>query len=658
MKRPWYFWGLLMFLYSFSKMTGMEIVFIPLFLLLFLLFPLKYSLFFILILLRLAVPLPELSPQEGLCELRRLSPVNQDMVVNFQGQRYLLKNFDGLEGTYAGSFIPEEFSSKRSPSGFCERDYYFSQGFRGYAARWEGELRSPRPFFLTRIREELFRRAKVFGEYRGLAYSLVFGLKEGLSPDEKSLFSRIGLMHLFVVSGLHLGIYYRGCLGFVKAIGMPRWLGESLGLVLVFFFCYLSDFHVSSLRTLLLLIVEVFAFHFKKKADPFEAMGGVCLLLLFFRPSYATNFSFILGTLSYGLLRGTRKRPLLTMYLLMFPLQLLFNSQIKGIYFLANTLIASLMGLVLPFVMLGFFIPFIAKLSAYFFIGLMGFLESLQILPWFWHIPPPGWLCLFIFYLMIFSLVLARENKRDYLFTDSWKRKGACLFMLLILFQVENNYRREGVHFFDVGQGDSSLLITQSGKSLLIDTGRGKAIHDHLHSLGILRVDVIIISHFDDDHAKELEKLAYGRLYHPKGSDYPGGIPLEAGDHMELDGVHLHFLSPAELFGENNEDSLVFILDTGSRKILYTGDVGMRRLSTMPRVKADLLKFPHHGSRNSLDREYFDALDPEMVILSYGKNRYGHPNKEVLDYLQARFAIFETQKSGSFHLKHKGYRSY
>lgn len=94
------------------------------------------------------------------------------------------------------------------------------------------------------------------------------------------------------------------------------------------------------------------------------------------------------------------------------------------------------------------------------------------------------------------------------------------------------------------------------------------------------------------------------------------------------------------------------------KKILYTGDVGAKKLREFPRDSVDILKYPHHGSRHSLDKNYYDDIDPEIVILSYGKNNYGHPHNEVMEYLDPHFKVFETLKSGSFHLKDGGYRSY
>ncbi|NLY36353.1 MAG: MBL fold metallo-hydrolase [Tissierellia bacterium] len=658
MKRPWFLWGLIMFLCCFSKITGMEIVFIPLFVLLFILFPSKTWIVMLLILLRLFLPAQEIQQEQGLCQLRKISPLKNDMVLSIEGRRYILKNFEGEEGLYKGDFTLEEFSEKRSPSGFCEKDYYNSLGFKARGLQWRGEALEVKPFLLTIIRQKIFDRAAVFGEYQGLAYSLVFGLKEGLSPDEKTLFSSIGLMHLFVVSGLHLGIYYRSCLYIVKHFGGPHICGEILGLSLIFFFCCLSDFHVSSVRTFLIYILESIAFHRKKKLDPLEAMGFVGFFLLFYRPSYATSFSFILGTLSYGILRVARVNSLIFMYVLMFPLQLIFVSEIKILYYLVNSLLAGLMVVILPILMLGFVFSFLAQAVGYLFTALMGSLEFVNKIPWAWHFTPPGWLSLFVFYGFLFAGVLARENKEEYFFIRSKKSIGIFLFLFLVLFQFENSYRRFGLHFLDVGQGDSSLLITDSGKTLLIDTGRGRAIHEHLQSLGIYSLDMVIITHFDEDHSKELNKLHYKKLYYPKGSHYPQGYPLEEGDVIQIDDVSLRFISPAELRYDDNEDCLVFVMNYKGKKILYTGDVGIKRLKELPRERVDILKYPHHGSRHSLERSYYDAVDPQIVILSYGRNNYGHPHPEVMQYLEPQFKVFETFNDGSLHLKNRGYRSY
>ncbi len=660
MRRPWFFWGLVMYLTCFAKTLGMELVFIPLLVLFFIINPRKgiFLIVFGLILLRLYLVPGPVEKVQGQCSLRNFSLLGQEKVVSVGAKRYLLTGPDLPEGLYQASFDIEGFSKKRGPSGFCEEDYYKSLGIGARALNWQGDLIEEKQFLLSRIRERLYNKSSIFGPYQGLVYSLSFGLKEGLSWEEKELFSSLGLMHLFVVSGLHLGIYFRGIVGLIGFLRLPRILGELLGLLLVFFFSFLSDFHVSTLRSLIILILGIVSFHSKKKMDPIEALGFSVFLLLLFRPSFATSFSFILGTLSYGIIRISRDRKLVKMYLLMLPLQLIFVSEIKLVYYLANGILASLMGYILPLLMISYINGFLASFSIYLFTAIMKILDWLKELPWAWQMVPGGWFFLILFYLFLLGLVLSREKKDVYNFFKDWRVLALFLIIFLVIYCWESDYRRQGVHFLDVGQGDSSLILTYDGKTILIDTGRGRAIHQHLQALGINYVDLVFISHFDEDHSKEVENINYGLLYYPKGSSYPAGLPLEKGDIINYHGVRLEVYSPEELFFDSNEDSMVLLVEYMGRKLLFTGDVGKDAIKGLPKTRVDFLHYPHHGSRLSLDRKYYEAIDPLMVVFSYGKNRYGHPHREVIDFFEGRFDYFETGKSGSLHLKKQGYRVY
>lgn len=660
MKRPWFFWGLIMYLTCFSKILGMELVFIPLLVAIFLIFPDKkrFLAILVLILLRLYISSPLPSQEQGQWRVRQLSITGQDRIVSRGTSKYLLRAGELEEGIYKGSFKLEPFSKKRSPSGFCEEDYYRSLGLRARATEWEGELLAKKAHPLSRMRAYLYEKSSVFGDYQGLAFSLSFGLKEGLSYDERELFSSLGLMHLFVVSGLHLGIYFRGLIGLTNFFSLPRFLGEIVGFIAIVFFSFLSDFHVSTLRSLILLFLTSLGFHTKRKLDPIEGLGFAVFLLLAYRPYYATSFSFILGTLSYGIIRISREKKILKLYALMLPLQLLFISQIKLVYYLVNGILASLMSYILPLLVLGYINKLLRSLVVYIFVAMMKLLELTKELPWYWHIRPPGWFFLIVFYLALLVVLASREKKHLYKLLGDRRVLALIFLILLSVYSWENNYRTRGVHFLDVGQGDSSLIVTPKGTSILIDTGRGRAIHEHLDSLGISHLDYVFISHFDEDHSMELKNLSFDKLYYPKGSTYPSGLPLEKGDIIQVDGVRLEALAPDKLFYDSNEDSLVLLVDYLDRRMLFTGDIGVKGIETLARPRVDILHYPHHGSKYSLDRDYYRGLDPAMVILSYGRNRYGHPHEEVIDFLEDRFDNFETGKSGTLHLKSRGYRSY
>ena len=661
MKRPWFTLGLLMFLCSFSVYTGMNLVFIPFFVLLFLLLPDKrLFLLFPLMILRLQfLPHVEAGEVQGEFLIRPLSPLTKDACVLYEEKSYYLSFYEDEAGLFYGKLLLEPFSQKRSPSGFCPRDYYHAKGYHGQVKILKKKLlekRTDRPY---ETRARLFQRAQIFGSFQGIAYSLLFGLKEGMEDHEKELFSQLGMMHLFVVSGLHLGIYRQATHRFIAVLKGPRLLGDVLSIVLMLALCLISGFHVSTLRSLGIYLLRTVGFYRREKVDTLESIGLVSFLLLLYRPSYASSFSFLLGSFAYGILRISKKRRLLWMYLLMLPLQLFFIPQIRFTAYLLNSLMAMLMVTILPLLLLAFIFPVFSPLLVYLLEGMMILMRGVESITISWQIVPLGWVCCLFFYGILLVCQYFREDQDLYLWVQSRRVKVVFLLCLLLFYRLENDFRIKGIHFFDVGQGDSSLIVTDNKTRILIDTGRGEQVHRLLHSLGISEIDVLILSHFDEDHSGEVDRLRYKKLYYPLGSEYASGYPLAKGDVLKIDEVVLRVMSPDQPVGERNEDSIVFYLEKDDLRCLYTGDVGKKLLKKVQAQKVDVYKYPHHGSRHSFDEEYLDDLSPGLIVLSYGKNRYGHPHQEILDYATTRSRLlFKTMEEGNLQIKKKGYRSY
>lgn len=223
------------------------------------------------------------------------------------------------------------------------------------------------------------------------------------------------------------------------------------------------------------------------------------------------------------------------------------------------------------------------------------------------------------------------------------------------------------VKFFDVGQGDSALLVTPTGKQILIDGGPDTSA---LRGLGKSMpffdrsIDLLVLSHPDLDHIGAFPEVL--RRYRVGGvlmtgidEDKPRyrefltlmqelDIPLlvaDPGRDIDLgDGVVLDVLWPREtLFNtqveDANEASVVLKVQYGSSSILFTGDMGEQEeaevLASGADLSADILKIGHHGSRYSTSTGFLLAVDPKEAVISAGKdNTYGHPHPVILERLR------------------------
>ncbi len=216
----------------------------------------------------------------------------------------------------------------------------------------------------------------------------------------------------------------------------------------------------------------------------------------------------------------------------------------------------------------------------------------------------------------------------------------------------------------DVGQGDSIIVKNYFGENILFDAGSKEnsaknIIIPYLKSIGVTTIDKFVISHGDKDHIvgaldiiKSLNvKSIYLNSY--KNSEYETEI-INNYDVNFIKGntyinEHLYIFNFYDK--DENDDSLIsYLVDN---KVLLMGDASSNIESKVDISDVNILKVGHHGSNTSSSIEFIDKINPKYSIISVGKNnRYGHPNKEVLDNLKDS-KIYRTDQNGSIMFKIK-----
>ena len=243
------------------------------------------------------------------------------------------------------------------------------------------------------------------------------------------------------------------------------------------------------------------------------------------------------------------------------------------------------------------------------------------------------------------------------------------------------------VHMIDVGQGDSILIQTDEGATMLVDAGerdQGDTVISYLRSQGIEQLDLVVGSHPHSDHiggladvidAVEVETVwmpdipdsilpTSQTFYHLLETIEQQGIPLEtpvAGDSYALGEAEVTVLGPLDAEDDNlNNQSLVLRVDFGATSILLTGDAEKEEEETLLSgqfpLEATVLKVCHHGSNSSSHRAFLEAVDPAIALISCGQNNsYGHPHDEVLERLDKRgVEIYRTDILGNIVLVSDG----
>lgn len=227
------------------------------------------------------------------------------------------------------------------------------------------------------------------------------------------------------------------------------------------------------------------------------------------------------------------------------------------------------------------------------------------------------------------------------------------------------------VHFIDVGQGDSILIQTPSS-NVLIDGGeRNSGALEYLKGLNLDELDIVIGTHAHSDHIggliniinsiKVQEVIDPGAIHTTKtfeeyliaidGNDIKftegrKGLTRDLGDNIELEILH-----PTSVDGEAiNNTSIVTKLTHNEVSFLFTGDAETQAekeiLSGDRNLKSTILKAGHHGSNTSNTESFLKAVDPEVVVITVGENRYGHPHEDILDRVSG-LKTYRTDHNGN-----------
>ena len=278
---------------------------------------------------------------------------------------------------------------------------------------------------------------------------------------------------------------------------------------------------------------------------------------------------------------------------------------------------------------------------------------------------------------------------------SGWQRRLAWIALLLAALAavaprpVQHPRNALLVEAIDVGQGDSLLLITPDGKTLLVDGGGfgggprqapqefdigEEVVSQVLWSRGIRHLDAVALSHAHSDHMGGLPAIftnfhpaEFWVGNNPRVKDYNALLDevaglhvrlrtFRAGDALNFGSTEISVLAPFRDYQPGaepaNNDSLVLHVAYGATSVLLEGDAEApieQAMLAEPGLASTLLKIGHHGSVTSTRPEFLSRVAPQWAVISCGlHNRYGHPRQEVLAELQsAHVRTFRTDINGA-----------
>lgn len=545
-----------------------------------------------------------------------------------------------------------------------------------------------------KIKNYLYKRIYNI-KYNDYLYAFILGKSSYLDEEEYENYKINGVTHLFALSGLHVSIFSLILLNIMKRLKLKEKLSFIITSLFLLFFSFVASYTPSILRAVIFFILssinKIYYFHIK----PINILYLTFIILVVINPFYIFNTGFILSfTITFFILlfneynsvkSGLKSILIISLLSFFSSLPIIINmsyeiniiSSINNIFF-----IPFVTNIVFPVSIISVIFP---KIS-YVLNILTTFMEyvsnvSSNIVNITIYFPYFNKISIVFYYL--FLILFIKLKKKRYLFL--------ILFILLFL-KIKPIFNRNTIlYFLDVGQGDSLLIRTKNNKSIMVDTG-GKltykkekwelknrnfdieknTIIPFIKSIGINKIDYLFLTHGDYDHMGEtinlvnnfkVEKVIFNcgefnqleqaliKVLDKKKIKYYSCIK-----ELNIDNNKLYFLQTKEYDNENDNSSVIYT-ELNGYKFMFMGDAGIEKekdiLEKYNISNIDVLKVGHHGSKTSSSKEFIDEIEPKYSIISVGKNnRYGHPNKEVLNILDES-KIYRTDQDGSIMFKIK-----
>ena len=536
-------------------------------------------------------------------------------------------------------------------------------------------IKSYKTSFIYYLKNKLIKYIKTYKSSNYLL-TLVLGIKDDLDEETYHKYQSLGISHIFSISGMHISLLSGIILYLLKGLkDNQRYL---FAIIFLFLYLLLIGPIPGVLRSTLLFIYLYLNKKYDFNLETLQIFYLTIITMLIYNPYYIYNLGFLYSSIiSYALIRYSKiikgnylisilKVSLLAL-LICLPITINNNYEFNILSIIYNLFYVPFISFIIyPLSLISLFIKPIDNLL----IILINVLEYItNIIPTINIIIPKIPILLIIIYYIIL-----------YIFLNTYQKKYL-LFIIIILLTLKyshilnNSYK---VFFLDVGQGDSSLILHKN-QAIIIDTG-GKQeyvkeewqtktkyyLTDNtitlLHSLGYSHINYLILTHGDYDHMGEaihlinsikVKKVIFNcGIYNDLEKELINVLENKKINYYscinKLD--NLSFLQTKEYDNENDNSNVIYTKLNGY-SFMFMGDASITTekeiLDKYNLTDIDVLKVGHHGSNTSSGKEFINIIKPKYSIISVGKNnRYGHPNKEVLENLN-NSKVFRTDQDGS-----------
>ena len=479
-----------------------------------------------------------------------------------------------------------------------------------------------------------------------------------LSKEIKESYRINGISHLFSVSGMHINFFVSIIYLYLNKITYNKRIKYLITNIFIIIYLILSS---SLLRSAVMSILYSINYLLKlkiKKIDILLLTLGVSLLInpfiiydLGYIYSYTITFFLVLSSSTLKNKNKINKIIYISLlsFLVSIPITIYNSYEINIISILLNIILVPIIGIIiLPLTILTYIFPILDSIL-YLFTSTLEtislFISKIKITKIIF--PKPSLLIIVLYYIIF---LLSYQNKK-YFYLN--------IILLIIIYiypYLNSNFE---VVMFEVGEADCHLIKYPYNKNtILIDTGKNEykiknEVIPYLKSIGIKKIDYLIITHGDLDHIggsitlinnfqvknvilnkgtfTDLEKELIKNLNKKK-------IPYQININKINISNHTIYLLNNTKYNNENDNSIITYFTYQKYKFLYMGDASITTednlLENYNLNNISILKVGHHGSNTSSSKDFISQINPSISLISVGENNiYHHPNKEVINNL-------------------------
>lgn len=540
-----------------------------------------------------------------------------------------------------------------------------------------------------------------------LLLGILIGERDNIQEDIIESFRTANLSHILAVSGAHTSYIILGITYLISKSKTPKRIGYIITIIILLIFIIITGASYSVVRACIMAIVVIGAKMCYRKENFFTSIC-ISLIIILIQNPFAINdiglkLSFM-GTAGIVIFNKSITNFFIKLkikqkiaealsvtfsaQLMIMPITILNFNTISLTFFISNILASPLLGIIIIFGFISIFISSILNpISKILFLILHIFLELLILVSKVTEKIPgssilvktPNILFAIVYYILIlffnyFFVIKQNPTRRFHKkiikiitiknIKNTVKVIVVVFLIMLLLTRIVRIINPTfKIYFIDVGQGDSTLIVTPKNKKILIDGGEGKTnvLFQYLLDRRINKIDYIIISHFDSDHCNGLieiiEKMRVENIVMSKQSkeseEYKKILEIIKQKNIKVSSVkaedkiiieknlYIKILNPAEKFEfqDLNNNAIVAKLVYKNFSMLFTGDIEKAEESLAKKYKNELkstiLKVAHHGSKTSTSEEFLKYVEPQIALIGVGKNnKFGHPNQITIEKLK------------------------